>query len=149
MGTREIFLIVWVVIIIATVIGELLTQDLTCIWFTGGGVVALILAILGVENTYIQIAVFVVVSLILLLTIGRWARKNPKKSTLTNIEAAIGKEIIILKDADYLHYGEGKYAGLIWTVTCRGKDTVKEGEIAYIKSVEGNKLIVSTKKEEE
>ena len=39
----DIFLIVWVVVIIATVIGELLTADLSCIWFTGGGIIALIL----------------------------------------------------------------------------------------------------------
>ena len=29
----DIFLLVWVVVIIATVIGELLTADLSCIWY--------------------------------------------------------------------------------------------------------------------
>ena len=51
----DIFLIVWVVVIIATVIGELLTADLSCIWFTGGGIVALVLSLCGVSNPYIQI----------------------------------------------------------------------------------------------
>lgn len=145
----EIFLIIWVVVIIATLIAELLTQDLTCIWFTGGGVVALILAIAGVDNAYVQISFFVAVSLILLLTLGRWSRKkNTQRTLATNIDAAIGKEIIILKDADYLHHGEGKYAGLIWTVICRGDDKVATGDIAYIKEIQGNKLVVSLKKED-
>jgi membrane protein implicated in regulation of membrane protease activity len=144
----DIFLIVWVVVIIATIIGELLTADLSCIWFTGGGVIALILSLCGVSNPYIQIGAFLLVSLILLFTLGRLARKNMNSNiTHTNIDAAIGKEILVLKDADAYHYGEGKYAGLVWTIACLKDEEVKKDEFVFIKAVEGNKLIVSRNKD--
>lgn len=144
----DIFLIVWVVVIIATVIGELLTADLNCIWFSGGGIVALVLSLCGVSNPYIQIGAFLLVSLVLLFTLGRWARKNMNKNiTPTNIDAAIGKEILVLKDADAYHHGEGQYAGLVWTISCLKDEKVEKGQFVYIKAVEGNKLIVSSKKD--
>ena len=144
----DIFLIVWVVVIIATVIGELLTADLSCIWFTGGGIVALVLSLCGVSNPYIQIGAFLIVSLVLLFTLGRWARKNMNNNIVpTNIDAAIGKEILVLKDADAYHHGEGRYAGLVWTIVCPKDEEVKKDEFVYIKAVEGNKLIVSRKKD--
>ena len=85
----DIFLIVWVVVIIATIIGELLTADLSCIWFTGGGVIALILSLCGVSNPYIQIGAFLLVSLILLFTLGRLARKNMKNLQMTGRRAKV------------------------------------------------------------
>jgi len=144
----DLFLVVWVVVIIATIIGELLTADLSCVWFTGGGIVALILSLCGVSNPYIQIGAFLLVSVVLIFTLGRWARKHMNKNvTHTNIDAAIGKEILVLKDADAYHYGEGKYAGLVWTIACYKDEEVKKGEFVYIKAVEGNKLFVSRSKD--
>ena len=144
----DIFLIVWVVVIIATVIGELLTADLSCIWFTGGGIIALILSLCGVSNPYIQLGAFLLVSLILLFTLGRLARKNMNNNIVhTNIDAAIGKEILVLKDADAYHYGEGRYAGLVRTISCPKDEEVKKDEFVFIKAIEGNKLIVSRKKD--
>ena len=144
----DIFLVVWVVVIIATVIGELLTADLSCIWFTGGGIMALILSICGVSNPYIQIGAFLLISLVLLLTLGRWARKSMNNKTVrTNIDAAIGKEILVLKDADEYHHGEGRYAGLVWTIVCYKGESVQKDEYVFIKAIEGNKLYVSRNKE--
>ena len=65
----------------------------------------------------------------------------------TNIDAAIGKEILVLKDADAYHYGEGRYAGLVWTISCPKDEEVKKDEFVFIKAIEGNKLIVSRKKD--
>lgn len=143
----DILLVVWVVAIIATIIGELVTSDLSCIWFTGGAIVALILDICGVSNPFIQLGVFLVVSFVLLFTIGKICKNKINNNvTPTNIEAAIGKEIIITKAADHINHGEGKYAGLYWTVTCKENESVEKGDIAYILEVNGNKLLVSKNK---
>ena len=67
--------ILWILLIVGTIVIELSTQELDCIWFSAGAFVALILSLVGVESIVIQVVVFLVVSCILLFTIGRWANK--------------------------------------------------------------------------
>lgn len=135
--------IIWGVLIVATVIIELTTQELDCIWFTAGAIVALILSLIGVESIIIQVVVFAVVSCILLFTVGKWAGKKLQSHNIpTNVDAIIGQEIVITKKTDYFNHGEGKYNGLTWTIACEKGLTFTEGEIAIVERVEGNKLIV-------
>lgn len=139
--------ILWLILIVVTVAIELMTADLTSIWFAAGALVALLLSLLGVQNPAIQIIVFLAVSIGLLLTVGRWAKKIIGKNTIpTNIDAVIGKEILIIKGASQFEYGEGKYQGLIWTISCRGTDSIEAGDTAVIVAVDGNKLVVERKK---
>ncbi|MFA6738854.1 MAG: NfeD family protein [Bacilli bacterium] len=139
--------ILWLILIVVTVAIELMTTDLTSIWFAAGALVALLLSLLGVQNPAIQIIVFLAVSIGLLLTVGRWAKKIIGKNTIpTNIDAVIGKEILIIKGASQFEYGEGKYQGLIWTISCRGTDSIEAGDTAVIVAVDGNKLVVERKK---
>lgn len=137
----------WVVVIIGTLIIELATPNLNTIWFSIGGVIALILNYLGVTNPWIQLIVFLLVSTVLLFSVGKIAKKYLKKTpeAQTNIDAAIGKEILITKDANSHTSGEGKYNGLIWSVICNDENGVKKDEYAIILKVEGNKLIVKRK----
>ena len=135
--------IIWGALIVATVIIELTTQELDCIWFTAGAIISLILSFVGVDSIIIQIVVFAVVSCILLLTIGKWANKKLQAhDTPTNVDAIIGQEVIITKAADYFNHGEGKYNGLIWTIACEKGLSFVEGEVAIVERIEGNKLIV-------
>lgn len=136
----------WLILIVVTVAIELMTTDLTSIWFAAGALTALLLSLLGVENPAIQIIVFLAVSVGLLLTVGRWAKKIVGKTTIpTNIDAVIGKEIQIIKSASQFEFGEGKYQGLIWTISCRGNESIEVGEVGVIVAVEGNKLVVERK----
>lgn len=141
--------IIWIALIVATIVIELSTEELDCIWFTVGAIVALICSLCGLESIAIQVTIFVVVSGILLFTVGRWARAkfNDHTGEPTNIDAAVGQEIIVIKDADHLNYGEGKYAGLIYTLTCREGDSVKAGDIAIVTEISGNKFYVKKKEE--
>lgn len=138
--------ILWLILIIVTVAIELMTTDLTSIWFAAGALIALLLSLLGVENPAIQIVVFLAISIGLLLTVGRWARRVIGKTTVaTNIDAVIGKEIQILKGVTQFEHGEGKYQGLIWTISCRGNGTIEANETGVIIAVDGNKLVVERK----
>lgn len=141
--------IIWIALIVATIVIELSTEELDCIWFTAGAIVALIASLCGLESIAIQVTIFVVVSGVLLFTIGRWARVkfNEKNTIPTNIEAAIGREIQVIKDANHFNYGEGKYDGIIYTLTCREGDEVKAGDIAIVTEVSGNKFYVKKKEE--
>lgn len=139
--------IVWVALIVGTIVIELSTEELDCIWFTAGAIVALILSLVGVHSIVIQIVVFAVVSCALILTVGRWSKKFfESKNIPTNIDAAIGKEIVVLSNVDHLHNGEGKYDGVTYTLICSEGDSVNKGDVAIIQEVIGNKFRV--KKEE-
>lgn len=134
--------IVWFVIIVLTIIIEILTVDLTTIWFTVGAIISLILSAFDVP-VIVQIIVFLVVSIALIVTVGKWTRRFfNKKTTPTNIGEAIGQEIVILKDADEFNYGEGKYKGLFWTIAVEHGESVKAGDVAVVEKVDGNKLVV-------
>ena len=134
--------IVWFVIIVTTIIIEILTVDLTTIWFTVGAIISLILAAFNVP-VIVQIIVFLTVSIVLIATVGKWTRRLfNKKTTPTNIGEAIGQEIVILKDADEFNYGEGKYRGLFWTIAVEHGESVKTGDVAIVEKVDGNKLVV-------
>lgn len=59
-------LFVWLLLLIVMIVTELITMGLTTIWFAGGAIIAIILAVLHVPVA-IQIAAFLVVSIVLLI----------------------------------------------------------------------------------
>ena len=58
-------ILLWVILLIAFVVGELITVGLTSIWFAAGSLVALLAAVLG-ANPVVQIILFLVVAVGLL-----------------------------------------------------------------------------------
>ncbi len=133
---------IWLIVFIATIIFELCTIELTSIWFSAGSIFALIFSAIGLDIIW-QVIIFFATSFILLLTIGKYGRKALNKTKhATNIDSFIGKELIVLKDADFFNAGEGKINGTIWTIYCEHGKFVSKNDIAIIKSIQGNKLIV-------
>ena len=55
-------IVFWLVILIVSIVGEIITLGLTSIWFAGGALIALIVAALGLPIA-VQIILFTVVSL--------------------------------------------------------------------------------------
>ncbi|HHU28618.1 TPA: NfeD family protein [bacterium] len=133
---------VWLILILATLGLEIMTVDLISIWFSLGALVALILSVLKVPLPF-QIAAFIIVSIGLLATVGKWSRKMLKNKTIsTNVDSLIGQEIVIIKGADHLTRGEGKVRDVVWTVVCEKGNKVEPGDIAIIERIDGNKLYV-------
>ena len=141
-GTFEPWL--WIFIFAITLILEIITVDLFCIWFSIGALVAFILEALGVHFG-VQVAVFLILSCALMFTVGKWAREKLKSNNATNIDALIGQEIIILKDTSRLFPGEGRINGVIWSTVTIDNETIKAGTVAVIKEINGNKLTVTNK----
>lgn len=146
--SSQIFWIVaWVVVFIVTLTIELIIPGLVSIWFSGGALVAFILALFNVDPI-IQIVVFVCVSGVLLI-LTKFVFKKPffkKASTPTNADSLIGKEILVVKGFNKDTQGEGKIRDLVWTLVTNDNTSFKSGELALIKNIEGNHIIV-TKKE--
>ena len=83
--------LLWMVLLIVFVLGELATIGLTCIWFAAGALAALVMAMAGV-NPVVQFLVFLVVSILLLVATRPWARKYVNaKMQRTNADSLIAR----------------------------------------------------------
>ncbi|MCR5666709.1 MAG: NfeD family protein [Eubacterium sp.] len=143
----EPLLILWLVILVACVIIELATVGLTTIWFACGAVVALIIYGAGAFFGW-QLAGFVVVSLVMLFGTRPYALKYINKKTYkSNVEAAVGKTVMITEMVDARKgTGKGTLDGMEWTVRAKEEKTIlNPGEEAQVVEVSGVKLIVEKK----
>ena len=71
----DIIFWVWLGVIIATIILEIVTLDLVSVWFAIGAIIPLILSAIGGIAIEIQVGVFVFISAILLIFIRKIAQK--------------------------------------------------------------------------
>lgn len=138
-----IFTYVFIGVIVFSLVIEALTSDMVSIWFTGGGIVALILSVCGVV-WYISVPVFIAVSLGLLLLFRKAAlKKFSLKDGKTNAQAVIGKEFELLSPIGFNKAGSIKVNGVVWSVVTENEhDEVKEGTIVKVINIKGNKYIV-------
>jgi len=136
---------IWLAAFIFFLVVEVTTVTLVSVWFAGGALVAFIVNLAGCDNIFIQIAVFVGVSLVLLAITrplaSRFVNKNIVK---TNADEIIGKSIKILEKVDNINgTGLAKYNGLEWTVRASDDNVIiEEGEMVRVIEVSGVKLIV-------
>lgn len=132
--------IVWLIIIIALAIIELMTVSLTTIWFVASGLVALILSYFE-TSFYIQFATFVILgTLLLLLTRKPLVKMLNKSKQKTNLDLIIDSEGIVTEDITKNEPGEVKVKGQRWTAIANS--TIKKGSTVKILKIEGVKLIV-------
>ena len=92
--------IIWLIALIVLVIIEIISQGLTTIWFAGGSLVALISTFCG-ANLFVQIAIFLVVSIIMLIFTRPIAMLHfNKKVVPTNVETLPGEVCVITEAVD-------------------------------------------------
>lgn len=141
--------IVWLMILIALIIIEIITLGLSTIWFAGGALVAFIAAIAG-AGTWLQIILFLVVSIVLLLFTRPVAVKYLNKNRVsTNVDSLIGKQAVVMENIRNLQ-GTGKVFlnGIEWTArTAMDEEEIDKDSIVNIVRVDGVKLIVERKGE--
>ena len=121
--------LLWIVLLIVFVLGELATIGLTCIWFAAGALAALVM----------------VVSILLLAATRPWARKYVNaKMQRTNADSLIGENIRISERVSNMDQtGMAVVHGQEWTVRTRNDNEIIEpGEEAKILAISGVKLIV-------
>ena len=138
------FIVLWVILMIAFVIGELISVGLTSLWFAAGALAALLLALLGV-GPLVQFAVFLIVSIVLLLSTRSWAQRFINSRTQkTNADSIIGQTIRIAERVSNRDQtGMAIVHGQEWTVRARSDDEVIEkDQNAKVVEISGVKLIV-------
>ena len=138
------FIWIWLGLVIVFCIFEACTTSLTTIWFAGGAIVSFVLALFKVPE-WIQILVFVVVSVTLLVLTRSFVMKILKVGTAkTNIDSIIGQKATVITDID-----NSKDTGMVivkgqkWSAKAKDFDLViPEGTIFEVADISGVKLIV-------
>ena len=136
---------IWLAVACVSALIEAFTMQMVSIWFVAGGLIALILAICNVAIE-IQIIVFIVVSLLAMISLRRICLKYLLRNTntKTNVDSFQGKETRLLKTIAPDEPGEIKFADITWTAVAENGDLVIEkGSIVHVIRVDGNKMVVS------
>ena len=136
---------IWLGVIVVAAVIELMTFDLTSIWFAISGVVALVLSAIDGISWDIQLIVFIVLSAVLIVAIRPIAKKflfrhmNDK----TNAASIVGKKVAMLSTASFGVLGSVKIADVVWSaIPTDETETIEEGTIVEIVEIRGNKLVV-------
>ncbi|MBR4982325.1 MAG: NfeD family protein [Lachnospiraceae bacterium] len=142
---------VWLIALIAFVVIEIATMGLTTIWFAGGALVALVLAMFN-TSFYVQLGAFLVISIILLVGTRPLAIKffNQKREK-TNVDSMIGKQAIVVAEIDNLREeGQVILNGMEWSARAyeEGK-IIPTGAVVEVKEIRGVKLMVVEKGKEQ
>ena len=137
----------WLIFLIVCIVVELATMGLTTVWFAGGALVAVIAAALGAK-TWLQVVLFVVVSLVLLIFTRPIAVKYFNKERFkSNVEGLIGKQAIVVGEISNLEgVGQVTVGGQEWSARSADDDVrIPVGTVVIVKEVNGVKLIVEPK----
>ncbi len=141
---EEYMVWLWLSLLIALIITEAATVQLTTVWFAFGALVSMLLAVFGVKSILIQVIVFLAVSLVSLIATRPLVKKYVnKKSQPTNADRCIGSLAVVTEEINNLQETGGvKINGLIWTARSSSSDTISVGTTVTVKAIDGVKLIV-------
>ena len=140
---------IWIAVMVVAVVFEIITSDLTSIWFAVGGALALLSNIFLQDDLIaVQVGLFAVVSIVAIVVVKPLLKKKFDKTKIpTNSDALIGKEVYVVDDISLNNPGAIKYEGVVWTAVTE-KDSFSVGQLVEIEKIEGNKLIIKKTKED-
>ena len=132
----------WLALFVVFLIVEAGTVAQVSIWFALGALAALVSCALGAEM-WLQITVFLVVSLVLLALL--WKRVRSKLTTTkTNVDSVIGAEGYVTEAIDNLSYtGRVKLGGITWAARSTSGAGIPVGTLVKVERIEGVKVFVS------
>lgn len=139
---------IWLIVFVVCIVAEIISMGLTTIWFAGGALAATVVAAIGAP-LWLQIAVFAVVSLVLLYFTRPIAVKYFNKDRVkTNAESLVGKQAIVISEVDNLQgIGQVTVGGQEWSArTTEEGITLPVGSVVVIRAISGVKLMVEEKK---
>ncbi len=139
--------VIWLILFIVFVIIEIPTMGLTTIWFAGGALLSTVAALFGAP-VYVQVTLFLVVSVVLLIFTRPIAVKYFNKDReKTNVEGMIGKQCIVISEINNLEgIGQVTVGGQEWSARSADEAAkIPVGAVVEVVSVSGVKLIVEEK----
>ena len=142
---------VWLAALATFVVIEIATMGLTTIWFAGGTLVALVLAMLD-ASFYVQSGAFLVISIVLLVSTRPLAMKFFNQERVkTNVDSIIGKKAIVLAQINNLkEEGQVSVNGMEWSARAYEDGyVIPAGAVVEVKEIRGVKLIVAEEGKEQ
>ena len=136
--------IIWLALFVIMLGVEALGPALVSVWFAFGALVALIVSFIPGVAWWIEIVIFVVISVATLLALRPIVRRYIKRNNYnTNSDSFSGKRGYVIEDIEYLKPGAVKIGDVSWTAIPVNRDEkILENEIIEVVAVSGNKLLV-------
>ena len=135
----------WLIFMVGFVIAEAACPfHLVSIWFAVGSLASMVAAVLGAQ-LWLQITLFLVVSVGLLVATLPLVRKFviPKQEK-TNVESVIGSMGYVTEAVDNLSAtGQVKLGGMYWTARSEDGHRIPAGTLVKVTKIEGVKAFVT------
>lgn len=134
-------IIIWATILVISVLVECCTTALVSIWFAPAALACILLDLFGVHNIYIQLAVFVVLTALLVFLLRNKIKESFKTaSAKTNVDSLIGKTAVVEEDILDGGVGRVKVGGMSWAAYTEDECNILAGEKVKILEISGVKL---------
>ena len=137
--------IIWLGLMVAFLITEAVCPfHLVSIWFAAGALVAVLVSLLG-GPIWLQITLFMIVSVALLAALWPLVRKLiTPKITKTNIDSVLGSTGLVTVAIDNVTaVGQVKLGAMYWTARSTSGEKIPEGTLIRADRIEGVKVYVS------
>ena len=135
--------IIWLVLLIVFAASEAATVGLTSIWFAAGALAALVAALLG-GALWVQVTLFLAVSLLCLAAVRPLAKKHlNSRVEPTNADRVIGAEAQVTEDINNIH-GKGAVVirGMAWSARSHDGRPIPADTMVRVLRIEGVKVFV-------
>lgn len=138
---------IWLIMAVIFLIAEAATVTMVSLWFAGGCLAALAVALLG-GSWGLQIGIALAVSAALLACLRPMVRKHfTPKLTKTNVDAIVGSRGYVTADIDNMAAtGKVKLGAMEWTARSTGGDPIPAGTLVQVDRIEGVKAFVTPAK---
>lgn len=139
----DFMIYVWIALFVVLVIIEAATVQLVTIWFAAGALAAFIAALLDVQF-WLQILIFVVVSVLALaLTRPLVKKMKAKKFQPTNSDRFLHTRALVIEEINNTEgKGQVKAGGTIWSARSSGGEVIEKDATVTVEAIEGVKFIV-------
>lgn len=136
--------ILWLILMVLFMMAEASTVTVISLWFAAGSLTALLASLLGAP-VWLQIALFLSVSAVLLTALRPLVRKHfTPKITKTNVDAVVGSAGLVTVAIDNVSaVGQVKLGAMHWTARSASGEAIPEGTLVRVERVEGVKVFVS------
>lgn len=144
----NIWAIIWLALIVVFLVMEAATVQLISTWFAAGALAAMIVSLIG-GAVWLQIVVFLTVSIVLLVLLWPIARKHLKpKLVATNADALIGRVCTVTEEIDPVEGGRVKLGDVTWSARSVSDTQIPAGTLVKVMKIQGAKVFVEQVKKE-
>ena len=138
---------IWAIVIVVFTVAEGISVGLTSIWFSVGGVAALLVSFFT-PNHWAQIWTFLIVSTVCLLALRPLAKRyfSAGNAEATNFDRIVGQEGIVTQPiANLENEGAVTVLGQEWTARSESGLAIPVGTTVVVRRIEGVKVFVEPK----